>query len=230
MWFPDYTWLIILPALFFALWAQNQVRIAYQQYARVRSRAGVTGAQAARYLLDSAGLYHIQIQLGRGQLTDHYDPRQGVIRLSPAVYHSSSLAALGIAAHETGHAIQHSEGYFPLAFRNNLFPVANLGSQLAMPLFVIGFIFSVQGAANIFMDLGIILFAFGVLFHLVTLPVEFNASQRAVALLAQGGLITSHEVSGTRKVLNAAALTYVASAAVALTQLLRLLMLRDRRN
>ena len=140
------------------------------------------------------------------------------------------MAALGIAAHETGHAIQHSEGYFHLAFRNNLFPVANLGYHLAMPLFVIGFIFSVQGAANIFMDLGIILFAFGVLFHLVTLPVEVNASQRAVALLAQGGLITSHEVSGTRKVLNAAALTYVASAAVALTQLLRLLMLRDRRN
>ena len=133
MFLPDYTWLVVLPAFFFALWAQIQVQSAYQRNARLQARSGLTGAQAARRLLDEAGLSNVGVELGRGQLTDHYDPRQQVVRLSPHVYQSSSLAALGIAAHETGHALQHAEGYLPLAFRNNLFPVASLGSQLAFP-------------------------------------------------------------------------------------------------
>ncbi|MCW3491578.1 zinc metallopeptidase [Dethiobacter alkaliphilus] len=227
---PDFTWLLILPAMLFAMLAQSKVKAAYQKYSRVRARSGVTGAQAARNMLDTAGLYHIKVKMGHGELTDHYDPRNGVVSLSPGVYQSNSVAALGIAAHEAGHALQHSEGYLPLSFRNNIFPLANLGSRMAMPLFFIGFIFSVQGTNSVFMNVGIMLFAFAVLFHIVTLPVEFNASSRAVKLLESGGFIARDEVGGTRQVLSAAALTYLASAAVALTQLVRLLILRDRRR
>ena len=226
MFLPDYTWLVVLPAFFFALWAQIQVQSAYQRNARLQARSGLTGAQAARRLLDEAGLSNVGVELGRGQLTDHYDPRQQVVRLSPHVYQSSSLAALGIAAHETGHALQHAEGYLPLAFRNNLFPVASLGSQLAFPLFILGLIF--RGA--LLMEIGIMLFGFAVLFQLITLPVEFNASRRAIALLDSRGFVTAAELGPTREVLRAAALTYVAAAAVSITQLLRLLMLRERRR
>src|SRR5690554_6844276 len=154
MFLPDFTWLIVLPALFFAIWAQSQVQSAYHRNARLRAHSGLTGAQVARQLLAEAGLTNISVEQGRGQLTDHYDPRQQVVRLSPNVSHSSSLAALGIAAHETGHALQHAEGYFPLAFRNNIFPVANLGSQLAFPLFFLGFIFR----GGLLMEIGIMLF------------------------------------------------------------------------
>ena len=230
MFLPDSTWLLLITALLFTLWAQGRVKSAYEKFSRVRARSGITGAEVARNLLAKAGLGNITVQMGQGELTDHYDPRRGVIRLSPAVYQGSSLAALGIAAHEAGHAIQHGERYFPLAFRNSFFPVANLGSQLAMPLFFIGFIFSLQGLSTIFMDLGILLFAFTVVFHLITLPVEFNASRRAVALLEGGSYISGDEVRGARQVLSAAALTYVASAAVALLHLLRLILLRGRRD
>jgi hypothetical protein len=233
LWFlPDSTFLLILPAFFFAMWAQNRVQHTYRKYSKVYSSSGVTGAQVARRLLNNASLENVAVEKGRGNLTDHYDPRDSTIRLSPDVYESSSLAALGIAAHETGHAIQHGDGYFPLSFRNNIFPVANIGSRMAFPLFFIGFIFAgAEGAGlGFLMDVGILFFAFAVVFQLVTLPVEFNASSRAVGLLENSGYITREEVGPTRQVLNAAALTYIAAVAVALSQLIRLLILRNRRN
>lgn len=224
----DITFIIILPAFIFAMWAQNRVKSTYHKYSRVHARSGITGAQVARRLLDAAGLNNIPVELGQGHLSDHYDPRAGVIRLSPDVYQSSSLAALGIAAHETGHAMQHSDGYIPLAFRNNIFPVANIGSRAAFPLFIVGFLLGTAGES--LMIVGIWLFAFAVLFQVVTLPVELNASKRAVAILASGGYITQEEVGPTRQVLNAAALTYLAAVAVALSQLIRLLILRNSRR
>jgi Zn-dependent membrane protease YugP len=228
---PDSTLFLILPAFVFAMWAQSRVKSTYQKYSRVHARSGATGAQVARRLLDEANLNHVPVEQGQGHLSDHYDPRSGVIRLSPDVYRGSSLAALGIAAHETGHAIQHGDGYIPLTFRNNIFPVANIGSRMAFPLVFIGFLFGgANGSLLWMMDVGILFFAFAVLFQLVTLPVEFNASSRAVALLEGSGYITREEVGPTRQVLNAAALTYVAAAAVAITQLIRLLVLRNRRS
>lgn len=223
------SFMIILPAFIFAMWAQNRVKSTYQKYSRVHARSGITGAEVARRLLDSAGLNNIPVELGQGHLSDHYDPRAGVIRLSPDVYRSTSLAALGIAAHETGHAMQHSDGYVPLAFRNNIFPVANIGSRAAFPLFIIGLLFAGAGL-EFLMEVGILLFAFAVLFQVVTLPVELNASNRAVAILEGGGYITQEEVGPTRQVLNAAALTYLAAVAVALSQLIRLLILRNSRR
>lgn len=228
--FGDFTFVIVIPAFIFAMWAQNRVKSAYSKYSQVPARSGITGAQAARRLLDSAGLTDVPVQRGQGQLSDHYDPRAGVIRLSPGVYDSSSLAALGIAAHEAGHAMQHGDDYVPLSFRNNIFPVANIGSRMAFPLFFVGLIFGVESGLGWLMDAGILLFAFAVVFQLVTLPVEFNASNRAVALLEGSGFITREEVGPTKKVLNAAALTYIAAVAVALTQLMRLLILRNRRG
>ena len=224
----DWTLILIIPAMVFAMWAQSQVKSAYNKYSKVRSQSGITGAQAARRLLDSAGLQNIPVEQGQGHLSDHYDPKAGIIRLSPGVYQSASLAALGIAAHETGHAMQHADGYVPLEFRNNIFPVASIGSRMAIPLFFIGFLFA--SSLNWLMDVGILFFAFAFVFQLVTLPVEFNASTRAVALLEGGSFITRDEVGPTRKVLNAAALTYIAAAAVALTQLIRLLILRNSRD
>jgi len=163
-----------------------------------------------------------------GNLTDHYDPRKQVVRLSQAVYSGSSLAALGIAAHETGHALQHAHGYFPLSLRNNFFPIAQLGSNMAMPLFLVGFLFG--NTMGILMDIGILLFVFAVLFQVITLPVEFNASSRAVGLLLDNGVISRSEEAGVRSVLSAAALTYVAATAVAVSTLLRLFLLRGRRR
>lgn len=226
--FFDRTFMIIIPAFIFAMWAQNRVKSTYQKYSRVHARSGITGAQVARRLLDAAGLNNVPVELGQGHLSDHYDPRAGVIRLSPDVYQNSSLAALGIAAHETGHAMQHSDGYIPLAFRNNIFPVANIGSRAAFPLFIIGLLLGTAG--EFLMTAGIWLFAFAVLFQVVTLPVELNASNRAVAILEGGGYITQEEVGPTRQVLNAAALTYLAAVAVALSQLIRLLILRNSRR
>lgn len=227
LFFFDWTYFLLIPALLLALYAQNKVRSAYARYARVPSLHRISGAEAARRLLDSHNLYDVGVELSRGQLTDHYDPRKRVVRLSREVYQGTSLAALGIAAHETGHALQHAHGYIPLAMRNNLFPVASLGSSMAMPLFFIGFLF--QGG-TLLMDIGVFLFSFAVLFQIVTLPVEFNASSRAIALLTSGGMIDRREEKGVRAVLNAAALTYVAATAVALTHLIRLLLLRGRRQ
>jgi uncharacterized protein len=224
----DITMILVLPAFIFAMWAQSRVHSTYRKYSRVLARSRVTGSQVARRLLDDAGLQDVPVEMGQGNLSDHYDPRSRLIRLSPDVYRGTSLAALGIAAHETGHAIQHGDGYVPLSFRNNIFPMANIGSRMAVPLFFLGFFFAAGGLGWL-MDVGILFFAFAVVFQLATLPVEYNASSRAMSLLEGAGYLTGEEVGPTRQVLNAAALTYLAAAAVALTQLLRLLVLRNRR-
>ena len=229
MWFFDTGMIIfVIPAMIFAMYAQSKVRSAYGRYSRVHSSSSMTGAQVARTLLNQAGLEEVKVVQTQGQLTDHYDPRQKVVRLSPQVYGDSSLAALGIAAHEVGHAIQHDTDYLPLGIRNSIVPLASLGSRAAFPLFFIGFIFSGSGL-EILMDIGIAVFLFAVLFQAITLPVEFNASNRAIAILEGGGYLNSQELNGAKQVLRAAALTYVAALAVAFAQLFRLLLLRDRR-
>ncbi len=225
LWY-DPTYLLLIPALLFAFYAQSKVSSTFQRYLRVASSSGLTGAQVARRLLDSNGLYDVAVEQVQGHLTDHYDPRRKVLRLSPAVYSSTSVAALGVAAHETGHAIQHARNYVPLGIRNNLFPVAAIGSQMAFPLFVMGFFFQ----WDTLMLVGIWFFIAALAFQVITLPVEFDASRRAIALLSNGGYIASSEVPHAKAVLNAAALTYVAAVAMAASQLIRLLILRDSRR
>jgi Zn-dependent membrane protease YugP len=220
--FGDTTFLIILPGLILALWAQSRVSGAYAKWSRYRSTSGVTGAQVATDLLRRNGVYDVSVQLGSGELTDHYDPKRKVIRLSRNVYGSSSVAALAIAAHETGHVIQHASGYAPLEIRNNLVPVANIGSAMAWPLFIIGLVIGATGLAW----MGVLIFSAALLFHLVTLPVEYNASNRALAMLVNGGYISDRgEIAGAKDVLGAAALTYVAATAMAALQLLRMVAL-----
>ncbi len=223
----DPTFVLIIPALILAFYAQAKVSSAFNRYSRVRSQRGVTGAEAARGILNEAGLQDVAIERtsGRG-LSDHYDPRQRVLRLSPDVYDRPSLAALGVAAHEAGHAVQHNVGYAPLRLRNSILPVAQIGSQGAFILFLLGLFIN----ALPLMDLGIILFAAAVVFQIVTLPVEYNASNRAIALLQSGGYITESEVGPTRAVLSAAGLTYLAATLMAVLQLVRLLALRSERR
>lgn len=224
----DSTFLLLIPAIIFSLYAQFKVQSTFGKYLQVTAASGRTGAQVARDLLDHNHLNDVPVELTPGTLSDHYDPRSRVLRLSPEVYHGRSLASLGVAAHETGHAVQHSHAYLPLTLRNTIFPVANLGSQLGFLLFFLGFIFN----GNKFMiDLGIILFSFFVFFTILTLPVEFNASRRALDMLTDAGyLIRGEEETGTRKVLQAAALTYLAAAATAVLQLVRMFILRGRRD
>lgn len=224
-WF-DPTYVLLIPALLFAFYAQSKVSGTFQRYLRVYSTSGLTGAQVARRILDSNGLHDVAVEQTRGHLTDHYDPRQRVLRLSSSVYGSTSVAALGVAAHEAGHALQHANNYVPLGVRNNLFPIANIGSQMALPLFIFGFFFQ----WDTLMLVGIWFFIAALAFQLVTLPVEFNASKRAIALLSSGGYISQTEVPHAKKVLDAAALTYVAAAAMAASQLIRLLVLRNSRR
>lgn len=218
--------IFVLPALLFAIYAQQKVSSTWAHYSRYPSARGYTGAQVARLILNQSGLDDVRIERINTPLGDHYDPQEKVLRLSPGVYDSTSVAALGVAAHEVGHAIQHDTGYIPLGIRNTLVPVANIGSQAAIPLFFLGLIFSWP----FLMDLGIIVFFGAVVFQIITLPVEYNASGRALALLESGGYLTREELEPARQVLNAAALTYVAATAMAIAQLLRLLMLRDRRD
>lgn len=220
------SYLILLPALILALYAQNKVKSTYQKYSKVASRRGLTGAHTARSLLDENGLSEIKIEKIPGALTDHYDPRAKVLRLSAPIYDGSSLSALGIAAHETGHAIQDSRGYLPLRIRHAIFPATALGTNLAFPLFFIGFFF--RNLAFL-MNLGILFFTAAVIFQIVTLPVEYNASRRALVLLEEGNYLGREEISGASKVLSAAALTYLAATAMAVMQLLRLLILRESR-
>jgi Zn-dependent membrane protease YugP len=229
MFFWDYTIFLVIPPLILALFAQQKVRSTYKKFSQVTSASRISGAEVARRILHSSGASHVAIERAKGRLTDHYDPRKKKLRLSEGVYDSSSLAALGIAAHETGHALQHHQGYAPLHVRNGIYPVANLGSSLAFPLFFIGFIFSQQGP-NILMDIGILLFAGAVVFSLLTLPVEFNASKRAMNLLNDGGYLRGQELDGAKQVLSAAALTYVAATAMAAMQLLRMFLLRGSRD
>ncbi len=218
--------IFVIPAMIFALYAQNLVNTTFAKYLQVPSRSRRTGAEVARQLLDDAGLSDIAVERTQRSMGDHYDPRAKVIRLSPDVHDGYSVAALGVAAHETGHAVQHDTGYVPLNFRNIIVPAAQIGSQAAIPLFILGIIFSMPGLV----DFGIILFSLAVVFQIATLPVEFNASTRAVALLEGGHYIDGVEIEQTKKVLQAAALTYVAAAAMAIAQLMRLLMLRGRRQ
>lgn len=229
MFYWDYTYIILIPAFILAIYAQQKVRGTYSRFSRTMASSRVSGADVAQQILSSSGAGEVRIEKVGGQLTDHYDPRKKVLRLSEGVYGSSSLAALGIAAHEAGHAVQHQSGYYPLHIRNAIYPVANLGSTLAFPLFIIGFLFSRQGSSFL-MDLGILLFAGAVFFTVLTLPVEFNASRRALALLREGRYLNDKEIVGARKVLSAAALTYVAATAVAVVQLLRLFILRSSRR
>lgn len=221
----DYTFIIyVLPALLLAAFAQMKVSSAYNKYSRLPSGINLTGAQVARMILDRNGLYDVRIEPVRGQLTDHYDPRSKTVRLSSNIYNGNSIAAMSVAAHEVGHAIQHAEGYFPLILRNNIAPIASFGSRFAWILIFLGFIIS-----PFFIDLGIALFIAAVLFQVVTLPVEFNASKRALAQL-ENGFVTREGIRPVKEVLSAAALTYVAATLVAVGQLLRLLVLTGRRR
>ena len=228
MWFFDSGFIIfVIPAMIFALYAQSKVRSVYGHYSRISSGKRLKGAEVARMLLDQKGLENIKVLQTEGNLTDHYDPRAGVVRLSPQVYNGNSLAALGIAAHEVGHAVQHSSGYFPLGIRNSIGPLANFGSRAAFPLFFIGLIFGGE-MGSLLMSAGIAVFLYAVLLHTITMPVEFNARRRAIALLKDGGYLSGEEIAGAKQVLHAAALTYVAAMAVALAHLFRLLLLRGR--
>ena len=219
------SWMIfVLPAIIFAGYAQMKVKTTFSQYLKVPSESGMTGAQVARHILDRNGLGDIPIEAVRGNLTDHYDPGKRVIRLSQNVYAGSSIASVSVAAHEVGHAIQHAEGYFPLILRNNIAPIASFGSRLVWIFIILGFIIS-----PFFIDVGIALFMAAVLFQIVTLPVEFNASKRAMINL-EDGMIPSQSIKPAKKVLNAAALTYVAATIVALAELLRLLAISGRRR
>ncbi len=216
-------WLAV-GAFLFALWAQYRVMSTFNRYSRIPSGRGLTGGEVAERILTSYGLHAVRVEPVQGMLTDHYDPRSQTIRLSPEVYTSPSVAAVGVAAHEAGHALQHREGYAPLVLRNAIVPVAGIGSQLGIWLFVIGMFLGQSGGW--LMDLGILLFLGVVAFTLITLPVEFDASRRAIQLLQSLGLVTPRELEGVRAVLGAAALTYVAAAASALIELLRLLAIR----
>lgn len=225
-WFGGPGTIFVVLAFFLAMYAQNKVTATYERYVRVQNSRGLTGEAVARSLLRQHGLYDVGVELVKGRLTDHYDPRLKKVRLSQQNYYGTSLAALSIAAHETGHALQHNKGYAPLAFRTAIVPLAQIGSTLAWPLFLIGFGMGLPGLA----DIGIIFFLGAVIFQVATLPVEFDASRRAIAILGDGGYLTQQELGPARAVLQAAALTYVAAVATAVAQLLRLLLLRRSRN
>ena len=224
----DPWYILVIIAFLFSMVAQTKVSSTFNKYSRVRNRAGFTGAQVATQMLQNAGIYDVSVQRVAGNLTDHYDPRTKTLRLSQGVYDSMSVAALGVAAHETGHAIQHDVGYAPLALRSFFVPLANFGSRLAFPLIVIGFI--VAGGGSTLVTLGILFFSLSVAFTVITLPVEFNASHRAIDLLVADGFLSSDEIGGAKKVLSAAAMTYVAAAFAAVVQLLRLIAIFGRRD
>ncbi len=223
----DPTYMLVLIGAVLCHYAQMRVNSTYSKYAKVRSRTGMTGAQAAQKILGMSGIFDVRIEHVGGRLTDHYDPAHKVLRLSDAVYGSTSIAAIGVAAHECGHAVQHQREYGPLKIRSALVPAANIGSRAGIPLIILG---AVLGMNQMLIQIGIWVFALAVLFQVVTLPVEFNASGRALAMLGDYGMMERDEVSGCRKVLHAAALTYVAAAASAILQLLRLVLLFGRRD
>ncbi len=219
MFFFDPTIIILIPAIILSLWAQVNISSTVGRFERVQARSGLTGAQVAQRILQNNGIYDVRVEAVRGHLTDHYDPRKKVVRLSESVYGRTSLAALGVAAHEVGHAIQHDNDYVPLRIRSALAPIAQFGSYGSWILLIIGILFSYGPLVEI----GIWLFVAVVLFQLVTLPVEFNASSRALVQLETGGFLAADEIDGSRKVLRAAAMTYVAAVVMAILQLVRLL-------
>ncbi|MFQ6617852.1 MAG: zinc metallopeptidase [Fidelibacterota bacterium] len=220
--FFDSTMVVLIPAIILALYAQYKVKSVFSRYSGIRSSSGLTGYQIARELLAKNGIFDVEVEETRGVLSDHYDPRTATVRLSPEIYEGDSISSLGVAAHEVGHAIQHKLGYVPLKWRTSLFPVANIGSSMAIPFFIIGLFLSIP----VLMDIGIIFFTGAVLFQVITLPVEFNASNRALMQLEGIGFLRNTEVQMARKVLHAASLTYVAATAVAVAHLIRLLLLR----
>jgi len=224
--FFDPTFILLIPALVLAFYAQWKVKSTYVQFLKVPSSSGRTGREVAKAILTRNNMEDVKIEMAEGTLSDHYDPRTKVLRLSRDVYEGNSISALGIAAHETGHAIQDRTGYAPLRLRHQLVPVANIGTMAAFPLFIAGLIFRM----NALMDIGILLFAGALVFQLVTLPVEYNASRNAMSELEKAGLVDPRDIAGGRKVLSAAALTYVAAAAVTASHLIRLLMLRSSRD
>ena len=225
--FYDWTYILLIPALILSMWAQFRVSSTFSRFSKVRASSGMTATQMAEQLLHAEGVYDVSVERTRGNLTDHYDPRNMVLRLSDSTANSTSVAALGVAAHEAGHVLQHRDGYAPLMLRTAAVPVVNIGSNLSWPLFLVGLIFSWEPL----LYAGIALFALAVLFALITLPVEFNASKRALAALeANGYLQPGEEMCGARKVLSAAAMTYVASAFMAIMQLLRLLAIAGVRR
>lgn len=225
----DGTYILVLIGVVLSLLASAKVKSTFARYSRVRSYSGLTGREAAEQILHRNGIYDVQVIHIAGNLTDHYDPRNKTLALSDPVYNSTSVAAIGVAAHECGHAVQHDVGYLPLSIRGALVPVANFGSTLSWPLILIGLFINGQMSAML-INLGILLFTAAVLFQIVTLPVEFNASHRAVKALGTTGMLREDEVKGVRSVLTAAALTYVASAAAMILQLLRLLILTNGRR
>ena len=218
----DPTYILVLIGAVLSLWASATVKSTYNKYSRVYSYSGLTGAQAAAQILRQAGIYDVRIEHVSGNLADHYDPKARVLRLSDSVYGSNSVAAIGVAAHECGHAIQDQEDYVPLRFRSAFVPVANLGTQVAFPILLLGVFL---GSSHFLIQVGLLCFFFGVLFQLITLPVEFNASGRAVRILRETGMMSDDELSKTKKVLSAAAMTYVAAAAASILSMLRLIIL-----
>ena len=232
MYYPMYfdpTYILVLIGVVICLIASAKMNSTFSRYSRVRNHSGMTGRDAAEQILHREGLYDVRIEHISGNLTDHYDPRTKTLRLSDATYNSTSVAALGVAAHECGHAIQHAKGYAPLQIRGALVPVANFGSMAAWPLIIIG-LFMNGNTASLLINLGILLFSAAVLFQIVTLPVEFNASSRAIRILETSGMLYPEELSQTKAVLRAAAMTYVASAASMILQLLRLLIISGGRR
>ena len=228
----DWTYIVlVLPAVLFALWASAKVNSTFRKYSKQPVACYMTGHDAARMILDENGLRHVRIEVIPGSLTDHYDPRDNVVRLSEAVYNGSSTAAIGVAAHECGHAIQHATGYLPIRIRSALVPITNIGSRLSMPLIFLGLIFSFLSPVFAYIAYaGVACFSLCALFQLVTLPTEFNASRRAIRVLEGSGRLSHEEIRGSRKVLTAAAMTYVAALAVSLMQLLRLLLIVASNN
>ncbi len=227
--YMDWTYLLVVIGAVICLLASAKVKSTYNKYSKIRSRTGLTGREAAERILRHAGINDVRVQHVSGQLTDHYDPRSRTVNLSDAVYDSTSVAAVSVAAHECGHVIQHHVGYVPLTMRTNLVPIANIGSTLAWPLIIIGLLFN-GNTSYILIEIGILAFSFSVLFQLITLPVEINASRRADDILQEIGILDSEEHVYTKKVLGAAAMTYVASAAASILQLLRLVLLFGRRR
>ena len=231
MYFDYYYLVLVLPMVILSLIAQAKVNSSFSKYSKVSTRRNFTATEAVRQILDNNGLHNVKIEAVSGKLTDHYDPKANVIRLSDSVRNSTSVAAVGVAAHEAGHAVQHAKGYAPIRWRNSLFGVANLGSKLSIPLILIGLVLvgMVSMLGEIIVYAGIIMFSAAVLFQVVTLPVEFDASKRAIAVLCEDGYLYEDEVGAVKKVLSAAAMTYVAAAATSIAQLLRLILIaRDR--
>lgn len=218
-------YLLFIAVAMYSIYAQFKVSATFKKFSNVPNARGYTGADVARLLLEQEGIHDVQVEPVRGSLTDHYDPANKVLRLSETVYGSTSVAALGVAAHETGHAVQHHTGYAPLSLRTSIFPAVSLGSKLAMPLIIVGILFYYFSYNMIIAQIGVIMFSLVVLFQLVTLPVEFNASSRALAMLRSNNFLTQEEMKPARKVLWAAAMTYVAAAATSIIQLLRLILM-----